>query len=77
VEQIDTNLHTDLMNEGTRKQFAEDVRKAGHGIVDIIDDNLNNLLNLAGNKKNGRRIIRYFMVWSFIRLDKEAFVDCK
>jgi filamentous hemagglutinin len=45
VEQIDTNLHTDLLNEGTRKQFAEDVRKAGHGIVDIIDsvgrDNLN------------------------------------
>ena len=37
VEQIDTNLHTDLLNEGTRKQSTEDVRKAGHGILDIMD----------------------------------------
>ena len=36
VEQIDTNLHTDLLNEGTRNQFVEDVRKAGHGILDIM-----------------------------------------
>ena len=45
VEQIDTNLHTDLLNTTTRQQFTEDVRKAGHGILDVIDsvgrDNLN------------------------------------
>ncbi|MCP1226542.1 hemagglutinin repeat-containing protein, partial [Sebaldella sp. S0638] len=45
VEQIDTNLHTDLLNTATRQQFVEDTRKAGHGILDIIDsvgrDNLN------------------------------------
>nr|MBP9479668.1 hypothetical protein [Sebaldella sp.] len=37
VEQIDTNLHTDLLNTTTRQQFMEDTRKAGHGILDIID----------------------------------------
>ncbi|MCP1226169.1 hemagglutinin repeat-containing protein [Sebaldella sp. S0638] len=37
VEQIDTNLHTDLLNTTTRQQLAEDTRKAGHGILDIID----------------------------------------
>ncbi|MCP1225877.1 hemagglutinin repeat-containing protein, partial [Sebaldella sp. S0638] len=37
VEQIDTNIHTDLLNTKTRQQFMEDTRKAGHGILDIID----------------------------------------
>ena len=37
VEQIDTNLHTDMLNTTTRQQFMEDTRKAGHGILDIID----------------------------------------
>ncbi|MDR2879373.1 MAG: hypothetical protein LBV03_05625, partial [Fusobacteriales bacterium] len=37
TEQIDTNLHTDLLNTTTRQQLAEDTRKAGHGILDIID----------------------------------------
>jgi filamentous hemagglutinin len=37
VEQVDTNLHTDLLNTTTRQQLAEDTRKAGHGILDIID----------------------------------------
>ena len=26
-----------MLNKGTRNQFTEDVRKAGHGILDIID----------------------------------------
>ena len=37
MEQIDTNLHTDMLNTTTRQQFMEDTRKAGHGILDIID----------------------------------------
>ncbi|MCP1226240.1 hemagglutinin repeat-containing protein [Sebaldella sp. S0638] len=44
VEQIDTNLHTDLLNDTTRKQFVEDTRKAGHGILDIIDSASNSKL---------------------------------
>ena len=35
VEQIDTNLHTDLLNTTTRAAFLSDIKKAADGIGDI------------------------------------------